>query len=795
MTSKRFICIHGHFYQPPRENAWLETVEIQASAFPYHDWNERITKECYGANAKSRILDEEGWIEKIVNNYSKISYNFGPTLLSWLEANQPKVYAEILEADRLSMINYQGHGSAIAQAYNHMIMPLADRKDKLTQIRWGLRDFESRYKRKAKGMWLGETAVDLETLSLMAAEGIEFTILAPSQAQRYRKSGSEQWIDGIDSRLSYRCHLPEGQSIHIFFYHADDSHAIAFGGLLNDGRNFARELINSFSIHEHGPELVHIATDGESYGHHHKGGDMALAMCLQQLSMNAQVQLTNYSLYLTLVPVDNEVEIRENSSWSCAHGVERWRGDCGCKTGGESGWTQQWRVGLRQAMDYLHKELDAIYIREMSPFTADIWQLRDQYISLILDRSEVNQELFFNTWLPDLKGDDNKSKILRLLEMQRHSMLMFTSCAWFFNDPSGIETIQVMQYANRALDLAGHLKEHDLENNFLAILANAYSNINEEGSIRDIYQKYVIPSRLSLVQVGMHDAIHSLFEDQDNTQHFQQYYCKQEELSKYQSEDHILAVGRTEVHAKITGERKEFSYAVLYSGANSFIAKTNEWMAKSQLSEIKQMLKASFKEGNYGEVRSIIDSKFDGPIFDFHELLKDEQIKLLGQIIGQKEAMAIASNREIYRDSAELLELMKFEKLQIPAILARTIGTILSERLQNVLAPDVNRLNTDNINEIILEIDRWHPDLDLSRFNFNISQKLEALIDSYKHSDNQLEVIQSISFLLAIIPKYFPSAEINQVQDFVFEQINEGQANEELLQALRGVSAAVKVRI
>ncbi|MCL2336286.1 MAG: glycoside hydrolase, partial [Firmicutes bacterium] len=281
----RYLCIHGHFYQPPRENPWLEAVELQDSARPYHDWNERITAECYAPNTAARILNEQGLIMDIVNNYSKISYNFGPTLLDWLKYNNREVYQSVLDSDRESRERFSGHGSAFAQAYNHMIMPLANRNDKYTQVYWGLRDFASRFGRPAAGMWLPETAVDLETLDIMAELGVKFTVLTQYQAKRVRAINGGQWQEvgpaGIDSTMCYRLNLPDsGRSINIFFYNGPIAQAVAFEKLLANGDRFVQRLMGGFQENLGRLQLVSIATDGETYGHHHRHGQMALAYAL-----------------------------------------------------------------------------------------------------------------------------------------------------------------------------------------------------------------------------------------------------------------------------------------------------------------------------------------------------------------------------------------------------------------------------------------------------------------------------------------------------------------------------------
>ncbi len=344
MDHPRYICIHGHFYQPPRENPWLDVVEVEDSAAPYHDWNERITRECYAPNTRARLLDGAGQIRQLLNNYAWISFNFGPTLLSWMAEHAPDVYCEIVDADRLSRARRGGHGNALAQNYNHLIMPLASKRDKQTQVAWGIADFRHRFEREPEGMWLAETAVDIESLEVLAEAGIHFTILAPRQARRWRPLGTRPWQDegGVDPSRAYVCRLPSGRSIALFFLDAIVSHRVAFERLLDDGERFLACLLQGFDPAREHAQLMHIATDGESYGHHHAHGDMALAYALERLAADPEIRLTNYGEFLELHPPEWEVEIHNNSSWSCVHGVERWRSDCGCRMRGE--WDQRWRA-------------------------------------------------------------------------------------------------------------------------------------------------------------------------------------------------------------------------------------------------------------------------------------------------------------------------------------------------------------------------------------------------------------------------------------------------------------------
>ncbi|MGH9794286.1 MAG: DUF3536 domain-containing protein, partial [Candidatus Acidiferrales bacterium] len=450
---ERYVCIHAHFYQPPRENPWLEAIEQQQSARPYHDWNERVTAECYAPNTAARIQGSDGRIASIVNNFAKISFNVGPTLLAWMDELAPDTYRTIIAADQESMQRFSGHGSAIAQVYNHTILPLGNRRDKQTQIRWGIRDFQQRFGRKPEGMWLAETAVDLESLDLLAEHGIRFTVLAPSQAKHARKIGAKSWQDvsnqQIDPSRAYLQKLASGRSIALFFYDGPISRAVAFEGLLKSGETFASRLISAFTDGRDWPQLAHIATDGETYGHHHPHGDMALAYAIHHIESNGLARITNYGEYLERHPPQNEVEIFENSSWSCVHGVERWRSDCGCNTGGHPGWNQKWRAPLREALDGLRDQLAPLYEREAGRWLRDPWAARDAYIEVLLDRSEKSVAQFLQQQAQQPLDAAQESRVLKLLELQRHTMLMYTSCGWFFDELSGIETLQVMQYAGR----------------------------------------------------------------------------------------------------------------------------------------------------------------------------------------------------------------------------------------------------------------------------------------------------------------------------------------------------------
>lgn len=702
----RYICIHGHFYQPPRENAWLEVIELQDSAHPYHDWNERITAECYGPNKASRILDKAGVIKNILNNYSKISFNFGPTLLSWMENSDKETYDAILEADKESRVQFGGHGSAVAQVYNHLIMPLANRRDKETQILWGIRDFESRFKRKPEGMWLAETAVDYETLELLAEHDIKFTILAPRQAKATRVLDGE-WKQvndqTVDTHKTYQCNLPSGKKIALFFYDGNISQSVAFNGLLNDGKRFADDLLKSFNEKDSGPQLVHVATDGETYGHHHKHGEMALAFCLNQIDKDKRVSLTNYAQYLTLFPIVDEAEIIEDSSWSCVHGVERWKSDCGCNSGAHPGWHQQWRKPLRDALDWLRDATADIFERESSKILRDPWKARDEYINIVLKRSDENIKRFFKD---HAIGEASENRVLRLMEMQRHAMLMYTSCGWFFDEVSGIETAQVMQYACRVVQLASQIGDVDLEMEFLKRLEQSPSNVATLENAANVYKKHVIPSRTNLQRVGMHFAVSSLFEDEPESLIIFNYATANEFFIKKEAGEQKLALGITKVKSLVTKSEKKFAFAVVCIGVHNIIGNISLDMDPEKFASMQFRMVNAFDEGRLGDVIGLMQTYFGPDKYTIWQLFQDEKRKILDQIAHQSLQDLEESLRRTYNRDYPLVNALANNDIPIPNAYRTTFEYILNADLIGCFQPD--KINVKQLERICGELVRWN---------------------------------------------------------------------------------------
>ena len=501
---KKFVCIHGHFYQPPRENPWTGEVDAEPSAAPYHDWNERISKECYEANTRAPILSSKGEVTQTVNNFENISFDIGPTLLSWMKRRASAAYRAILDADRASAARFGGHGNAMAQIYNHLIMPLAKKRDKITQIVWGIADFEFHYGRKPEGMWLSEAAVDRETLKLMAERGISYTVLAPHQAARTRKIGfGQRWEskhhESVNTKHPYRVWLDGGKQFHVFFYDAVISRGIAFQGLLNNGDQLIHQLTNSFGRRStDGTQLVSTATDGESFGHHHHFGEMAIAYALKKIEDHKTARLTNYAEYLERFGSQWEVDIHEKSSWSCAHGVERWRSDCGCRMNHAEGWNQKWRTVLRESFDALQESVDRAFELQTNGLLKDPWQARNDYIQVMLDPSENQRKRFLGRQARKPLSAPEERKVWDLLEAEKFSLFMYTSCGWFFDDISGIEPVQVMKFALRAMELVQPYQDKDLEGIFLKRMAQAKSNIPENGTGADVFERMVKPARAVL---------------------------------------------------------------------------------------------------------------------------------------------------------------------------------------------------------------------------------------------------------------------------------------------------------
>ncbi len=750
---KEYICIHCHFYQPPRENPWIEEVEIQDSASPFHDWNERITFECYAPNSASRILDSERRIIDIVSNYTKISFDVGPTLLYWMERLHPSVYAAILNADKESQARFSGHGPAMAQAYNHMIMPLANDRDKRTQIIWGIRDFEHRFKRKPEGMWLPETAVDLKTLEIMADEGIRFIILAPRQASKMRKIAEQEWIDvgvgKIDPRRPYACPLSSGKTMSIFFYDGPIAHDIAFGDLLKNGQLFAKRLLDVFDHDPPEAQIVHIATDGETYGHHNRFGDMALAYCLYEIESNSPARITVYGEYLKMYPPTHEVQIVENSSWSCVHGVERWRSNCGCQTGRHPGWTQEWRSPLREGMDWLRDNLASHFEKEAGKQFKDPWKAREDYIQVILDRSDESVLSSFRDHGASKLSKEGRVKLFRLLEMQRCAMLMYTSCGWFFDDISGIETVQVIQYAARAMQLARETGAADFEPGFLKILKKAPSNVPEYGNGARVYELFIRPGVIDLLRVGVHYAVSSLFEDYTEDVDIGCFSARSRAFKKWKVGRQRLGVGRARLRSNIIQDEEEISFAVLHFGDHNLIGGVREYKGKEGFDAMVQSVSDAFTKSDIPGVISLMDRHFGTHNYSLWHLFRDEKRNVMNQILESTLKDLESAFRQIYENQYPIMQAMKEMKIPLPKALASPADFILSTDLGRALKAE--KLDLAAIRKLVEEYHKWSFSPDGEHLGFVATQRIDGLMEKLSRDPQDLPLLETIENVFSIL--------------------------------------------
>ncbi len=750
---KQFICIHGHFYQPPRENPWLEAIELQDSALPYHDWNERITAGCYAPNAYARFLNGNGKIESIVSNYSKISFNFGPTVLSWMRDKAADVYQAIVQADKDSLKRFSGHGAAVAQCYNHMIMPLANERDKRTQAQWGIRDFEATFGREPEGMWLPECAADNATLEILADFGIKYTILSPFQADQVRGIGDEAWssVNGgkIDPSMPYLVKFPSGKSIAVFFYDAPVAQAVAFERLLTNGENFANRLKSAFVESRNRDQLVNIATDGESYGHHFEYGEMALAYALHSIESSPSCGLTVYGEYLAEHPPTHEVTIHQGSAWSCSHGVGRWQRDCGCNSGGYPGWNQAWREPLRNALDWLRDELAPRFESKAGEFFKDPWKARDEYLAVILNRAPENIAKFFEALARKELTEPEKLVAIRLLEMQRHAMLMYTSCGWFFDELSGIETVQVIQYAARALQLANDIFSENLEPAFLERLEKAKSNLPEHGNGRNIYEKFVKPAIITREIVGAHFAVSSLFESYPEEGRIYSFRVQQEDRQVFTAGNARLAIGRIRVTFEVTGLSDVFSYGVVHSGGHNLNCGVRPDGNEAEYAKMLAETREAFERGDFAELIRCMDANFGSSHYTLKNLFRDEQRKVLSEIL--------ASTHEEIRNTYRLITdryatLMRFlADLHAPAPPALRMATeyVLNSELRRQF--DSDKPDLERVRALIAECASSKVAFDSETLGYACKARVDRLTDLLMKSPNDLDLLQTTTATVMLL--------------------------------------------
>jgi len=761
------ICVHGHFYQPPRENPWLESIEPQDSAAPYHDWNERVAAESYEPNTASRILDADGSIVAIVNNYARMSFDFGPTLLSWLQESEPSVYRAILRADEESRERFSGHGSAMAQSYNHTILPLATAPSKRIQVAWGIRDFEARFGRRPEGMWLPETAVDLASLESLAEHDIAFTVLAPSQAARVRPHGADTWKDvrggRIDTRRPYTQHLPSGRSIAVFFYDGELSRGVAFEGLLHRGEAFATRLAEAASDED--GTLTHIATDGESYGHHHPHGDMALAYALRALEERDMTQLTNYGEFLEQFPPVDEVEILERTAWSCAHGVDRWRRDCGCHTGGPPEWSQAWREPLRTALDALASRADAVSLPYRRSAFHDPAAAADAYIDIIHDRRPSNIASFMAHHAKGSPDPEGVVHALKLLELTRQMELAFTSCGWFFNDLAGIETVQILRYAARAIQLAEDISGESLEQDFIVRLEQAHSNDVLEGSGRDLYTRTVRPSKVTWEMLAAHYAIDAFFETGPDKASIYCYDIAGERDTIRTLGSTRVASGRARMTSRITRATETMSFVVLHPGGHRILVGVER--GASSFSQLLDRL----SETDESRAPDLLAAHFGTHVYTLDSLFGDEKRRIVGTLLASSLDDAEASLGRLADEHGPTIRFLAELGVPTPQVLAVAVGVVANAKLKRAL--EGNEVSTTMVLELVDEAKGLDVALDESDLSFRLRRSLVRAARDFFERPTDLKCLERLDAGVELALAVPFEVDLWQVQNLYFRASRE----------------------
>jgi alpha-amylase/alpha-mannosidase (GH57 family) len=691
------LVVHGHFYQPPRENPWTGLIEREPGAGSFHDWNERIHAECYRPNAFARIADHYGRVERIVNNYARLSFNFGPTLLPWLERHAPETYARVLEADRESARRNGGHGNAIAQGYHHAILPLCNERDRRTQLRWGVRDFRLRFGREPESLWLPETACDDATLGALIEEGLRYVALSPFQAARVRPSGDDEvWRDvsggDVDTTVPYTYFHRDGsgRSLAVFFYDGEIARGVAFEGLLASSRALVAACARAASLSS--ARLVNFATDGESYGHHFRYGDRCIAYALEEEAARVGLRVTNYGEFLDGNPPAFEVEIKsgvsgEGTAWSCTHGLGRWSRDCGCHAGAPEGWNQSWRGPLRSALDLLRDDLAPKFEEAGRRFFRDPWLARDDYVGLLTDEGDDARAAFFRRHAPRDLTRDERARALTLLESQRAAMAMYASCGWFFNDISGIESLQTLRHAGRVIGLAGDLNLDPPVTAFLETLNDARSNVAEQGGGADIFLRAVESSRVRPQRVAAHVALSGLIQNESVADAGESAGYNFEKLD-FQKRRHgrvTLETGRLALEERATGRAYEFALAAMHFGEVDYYCALRPFEGARELEEASSELWSLFRTASLAVLLRVAQESFGPEEFGIEALLPEGQGQLSRRVFGDLVSRFLEGYERMYEESRRVVERLQEIGFQPPRELRLAAEMTLSRRLEREL--------------------------------------------------------------------------------------------------------------
>jgi alpha-amylase/alpha-mannosidase (GH57 family) len=796
--SQIYVTLHGHFYQPPRENPWLGIIEQQPSALPFQNWNERICHECYRPNAYARILNEAGDVLEIVNNFEYLSFNIGPTLMAWLEQYDPEVYQRILEADHLSCERLSGHGNAMAQVYNHTILPLANQQDKITQIRWGKADFEARFGRATEGMWLAEAAVDAATLEVLVAEGIKFIIVAPSQVQRCRPlapaadpNGMDYpWQDvgggQIDPTRPYRCFLPGGDRqrdyIDIFIYDGPISRDIGFDDeILSSSQQLVERLGQAVRRDRSDAQLIAIATDGETFGHHKRSTEKSLAYGFRNVLPRQGWTVTNFAHFLSLHPPQWEVELKPVTAWSCAHGVDRWQEDCGC--GGGGSWHQRWRRPLRDALDWLSEQLAQVFTEWGSRLFKDPWAARNDYIEVLLAQGKGSKAAVTSAFLTRHQTHSlsvtEQVDALRLLEMQRNGLLMYTSCGWFFEELSRPEGVQILRYAAQAISLAGEVAGTDLEPEFIERLALAPSNIEQFQTGEHVYRQLVMPARVTQAQIIAHYAMSLLFHGHPAVQQHYDYAIQQQDCEIHQVGHLTLATGHLHLTADFTGEVSQVIFAVLHMGSRDFHCVIQPFTGRPHYTALKQVLLEQLQQASIPRLVLVMNQSFGTQSFGLQDLFVEARHQIL-RLLSQSTLMRLAQTyTQIYREHYNLLAAHCQDGLEIPQELLAAAQVALSHRAAQIVHTLLMPIESNTpivhyqaqiieLKAIATEAERLGCNLDFKESAMPFNRLLRSwLWQALHHQD--LKLLQNFSHLLKLARRLHLNLQEDRLQELYLD--------------------------
>ena len=535
----------------------------------------------------------------------------------------------------------------------------------------------------------------------------------------------------------------------VLWYDGPISREVSFGGLLKSGEAFAKRLLSAFNDQRNRPQIVHIATDGETFGHHHRFGEMALSYCLHYIKSSSNAKIINYGEYLEKHPPTHTVEIFEKSSWSCVHGVERWKDNCGCNSGKHPKWTQAWRKPLRLTMDAVRDKLASLYDSEASKYLNGPWDARDDYIEVILDRSRENVEDFLRKHAIKGLSKEKKAKTLKLLEVQRNAMLMYTSCGWFFDDVSGIETIQVMQYASKAIQYAEEFNRFSLEPAYLKNLEEAPCNIYENAA--KVYEMFVKPARSDLLRAGAHYSISSIFEKcpEEDIKTFH-YTVKSFLCGKMKAGKLTLTLGKAIITSGITWDEKTVIFAVLHLGDHNINGGVKEFGGDEDFLVMQDEIKKSFEKGDVPELIRIMDKRFGSNIYSVRHLFKDEQRKVLNHILQPRYEEIETSYRRIYENNSAIMNFLHGLQIPLPRHFFIAAEYLLNIDIKNFFF-EKEDLDVEKLKKLISEIQKWSIKIDKTTIEFVASSWITSLVERLYQQPRDLQLFKKIENTLEIL--------------------------------------------